>query len=804
MAETKIKIVVDDSGVTKFIDEAGQEINKFADGLKETRLELKRIQDAIASGTFKDDELLKLQKRAGELKDKMGDLAEETRANAGNAFEGLNNNLGLTSDRLMNLDFEGASASLKGLTANAQNLTFGEVKKGLKDFVTGLGNLAKAILANPVLLLAGIIAAIFMNWDALVKLWNTSEIDGLKKAQASLEAQNKAMNEQIALEKAKGKYGQETYYRLTQILRNEIEILKLKEKQLKLEGDDEEMQKANEDRQKKILELKQAQVEADGKIFQAVENAKATLDPVVALQQKKTDSAKEELDALELIKQRQQDQKADLETMTGEMGKYQSLLGKEKTLRDKLQGLVERGVMTNAQALSLQAKAGNSQQKSKEIQEDINKLIREKIAGIDGEVKGIFSANGGYAEQIRLLSEAANKKMDAVKSDEELAQIEEAKRKQDERNAEAKRKREERLAKIEEAKKKLAEEVLAIEKEIAEFKFRGLSAQEIEIREADKKYEIQKATFIQAKKSKEDLELLESQHNIIVGEINQKYADEKYVKDEAIRQKEIAQVEEQFQLLQQLTSTAKENEIADAVKNAEKKYETANGDAATDLAIKIELENKIAEINKKYADEEIKTAKEKSDKLIEIDQKNAEKRQAIRDFVVQQIGNGLSIISQMQELGLQNELRIAESQNKTEEQKDAIRKKYFEKQKQVQIAQALLSTFESAVNMFNAVSKSPITTAFPAAPYIATASAVALGLLNVAKIRNTQFSGGGSSSSSTAQAPSFSSLSTPQPSMNGVNVQGQQDQPVFQTYVVSGTITDNQELSQLIYNQSKL
>ena len=160
----------------------------------------------------------------------------------------------------------------------------------------------------------------------------------------------------------------------------------------------------------------------------------------------------------------------------------------------------------------------------------------------------------------------------------------------------------------------------------------------------------------------------------------------------------------------------------------------------------------------------------------------------------------------MQELALQNELQIAETQNQSEEQKDAIRRKYFEKQKQVQIAQALLSTFESAVNMFNSVSKSPITTAFPAAPFIASASAVALGLLNVAKIRNTQFSGSASSSTSASSSASgsFSALSQPQASTNNMNVQGQQEQPVFQTYVVSGTITDNQELSQLIYNQSKL
>ncbi|CAB4153517.1 hypothetical protein UFOVP636_4 [uncultured Caudovirales phage] len=803
MAETKIKIVIDDSGVTKFIDEAGQEINKFADGLKETRLELKRIQDAIASGTFKDDELLKLQKRAGELKDKMGDLAEETRANAGNAFEGLNNNLGLTSDRLMNLDFEGASASLKGLTANAQSLTFGEVKKGLKDFVTGLGNLAKAILANPILLLVGIIAAIFLNWDALVKLWNSSEIASLKKAEESLARQRDLLQQSIEIEQSRGKYSKVLYEDKQKLLRLQVEELKLAQKRLELEGDEEEALKKKEEREKAIADIKKAQVEADGKIFQAVQGAKEYMDPAVAFAQKKKDAAQQELEAIELIKQRNNENNLLLDDANNKEWQFVRVQDTSVKLRDRLQILVEQGILTQEQANQKAIAGGKHQRDREKVEAEIVALGKAKMEQMQWEKQNLANINGSYFDQLKTLQQVADAKMNEVKSEEELKQIEEDKRKQEERNAEAKRKREERLAKIEEARKKLAEDVRVIEKEIAEFKFRGLSAQEMEIREADKKYEIQKATFIQAKKSKEELAVLESQHNIVVAEINKKYADEKYLKDEEIRQKELARVEEQFQLLQQLTSTAKENEVADAIANAEKKYETANNDAQTELAIKLELENKIAEINKKYADEEIKTAKEKSDKLIEIDQKNAEKREAIRDFVIQQIGNGLSIISQMQELGLQNELRIAEAQNKTEEQKDAIRKKYFEKQKQVQIAQALLSTFESAVNMFNAVSKSPITTAFPAAPYIATASAVALGLLNVAKIRNTQFSGG-SSNATSPQAPNFSSLSTPQPSMNGSNVQGQQDQPVFQTYVVSGTITDNQELSQLIYNQSKL
>lgn len=801
MAETKIKIVVDDSGVTKFIDSAGEEITKFADGLKETRLELKRIQDAIASGMFKGDELLQLQKRAGELKDKMGDLAEETRANAGNAFEGFNNNLGLTQDRLMNLDFEGASASLKGLTASAKNLTFKEVQKGIGDMIGGLKNLATAILSNPLLLMAGIITGIIVYWKELNTLFNMAETSKLEKQKKILESELKTMESQLAVEKAKGISIEKSYNQESAILRKKIDIASEEEKLARLKGDTDAITEATKNKEQAIYDLKVLQAQLEGKINAGVEEAKRTNDEAYGLQQKKNESAKTELEAIESIKTLN---RQDIETAKQkalQLGLMNIFYSKQKFSLDDINDAKAQGLITERQVNQWI----NNEYKAREsVENNLRKNALDRINAGNSEIEQIKLVVAGRSNELKGLYQSAKTKMDAVKSEEELAKIEEEKRKKAEADAEAKRKREERLRQLEEERKKLAEDVLAIEKEMTEFKRRGMSPVEAELFQAEEKFKIQLATFEKAKKSKEEIEQLELLHQQHLQEIIKKYDDEQYVIDEAQRQKDYARAEEQFKLLQQLQSTAKENEINDAVLNAEKLYEQANGDAKTELAIQEDLKKKIADITKKYADEEEKINKEKNDKLIEQDKELAEKRQAIRDFTIGQISNGLSIISGIQELALQNELRIADAQNKTEEQKDAIRKKYFEKQKQVQVAQALLSTFESAVNMFNSVSKSPVTTAFPMAPYIASASAVALGLLNVAKIRNTQFSGSASSSASTPQAPNFSSLSAPQPTMNGVNVQGQQEQPVFQTYVVSGTITDNQELSQLIYNQSKL
>lgn len=800
MAETKIKIVVDDSGVTKFIDSAGEEITKFADGLKETRLELKRIQDAIASGMFKGDELLQLQKRAGELKDKMGDLAEETRANAGNAFEGFNNNLGLTQDRLMNLDFEGATASLKGLTASAKNLTFKEVQKGIGDMLGGLKDLATAILKNPLLLLSSIIIGIAMNWKELNTLFNMAETSKLEKQKKILESELKTMESQLAIEKAKGISIEKSYNQESAILRKKIDIASEEEKLARLKGDTDAITEATKNKEQAIYDLKVLQAQLEGKINAGVEEAKRTNDEAYGLQQKKNESAKTELEAIESIKTLN---RQDIETAKQkalQLGLMNIFYSKQKFSLDDINDAKAQGLITERQVNQWI----NNEYKAREsVENNLRKNALDRINAGNSEIEQIKLVVAGRSNELKGLYQSAQTKMDAVKSEEELAKIEEEKRKKAERDAEAKRKREEKLRQLEEAKKKLAEDVLAIEKEMAEFQRRNFTPQQKEIFDLEEKYKLQKATLEQAKVSQEELKQLETNYLISRATINKKYADEEWLKNEEKRKKEVERAEEQFKLLQQLQSTAKENEINDAVLNAEKMFEQANGDAQTELAIQEDLKKKIADITKKYADEEEKINKEKNDKLIEQDKELAEKRQAIRDFTIGQISNAISIISGIQELGLQNELRIAEAQNKTEEEKDAIRKKYFEKQKQVQVAQALLSTFESAVNMFNSVSKSPVTTAFPMAPYIASASAVALGLLNVAKIRNTQFSGS-SQTASSPQAPNFSSLSAPQPTMNGVNVQGQQEQPVFQTYVVSGTITDNQELSQLIYNQSKL
>ena len=780
MANT-IDFNVNTNAVT-VLNQTGVAAENTAKGFKSAKQELRALQNQMLEMDQTSAEFKKASLRAAELKDNISDLGAEINANAGNAFEGLSNNVGLFSSRLMSLDLKGAGQALTNMGGAVKNINFATVKEELGGMIKGVWNLAKALLANPIFLLVGVIAAIAMNWDALVKLWNTSDIEKLKQAQAALEGQNKAINEQIALEKARGKYGQETYYRQTQVLRNEIEILKLKEKQMQLEGEDEEMQKAYEERQKKIVDLKQAQVEADGKIFQAVENAKGVLDPVIALQQKKTDAAKEELGALELIKQRQQDQSADIQTMTGEMGKYQALLGKEVSLRDKLKGLVERGVMTRAQAMQMEAQAGNSQNKSKQIQQDINKLIQDKLAGIDGEIKGIASANGGYAEQMRILQEAANKKMDAVKSEEQIAAEKETERKKEEAAAEAKRKRDQRAADAESKRKEIQQQTLEIHKQIDEYNRRNLSDKDKELFLLDEKYKKDRKILEQSAEGKKLLLQYDEQYLITKQDLEDKYA-------RIANDKRIAQEDAAFALRQELEKDQQQKEIDALIASYESKFLVSKSDKELEkeLTEQFEIENNA--IVKKYRDKQneenaIAAAKE----LTEL--KKAEDAKA--QLRIDAMKTSLSIISDLA--------------GAFAGESEAQQRKAFNIQKGVSIATATIDTYLAAQGAYRS-QMAILTPDAPVRAAVAAGIAIASGLARVAIISKQQFKGSGGAPSGGGgggSTPAAGGITAPSPA-NFAFLQNQPNQqPPLQAYVVGTQVSSNLEAQQLIQNQSRL
>lgn len=133
-------------------------------------------------------------------------------------------------------------------------------------------------------------------------------------------------------------------------------------------------------------------------------------------------------------------------------------------------------------------------------------------------------------------------------------------------------------------------------------------------------------------------------------------------------------------------------------------------------------------------------------------------------------------------------------------------KKGFQIAKTLGIAQATISTIEGTQNAFTTASASPITTVFPAYPFIQAGIAAAAGIARIASIRAQQFNGGGNAPKPTANGGGGSmggSTSAPAVDLSFLNVNGNKSQPL-QAYVLATNVSSAQEAEQKIKDQSKI
>ena len=184
-----LKLSFNDEGTFQGLEEVNKELKKVdetaqdtAKGFTSAKAELRALQNQMLQMDQSSDEFKKASARAAELKDNISDLSAEINANAGNAFEGLSNNVGLFGSRLMDLDLKGAGQALSAMGGAVRRIDFKTLKDEVGGLVKGLGNLALSVVSNPFFLIAGTLAAIAYNYKEIAK-WAT---------QTSLEQQNLA------------------------------------------------------------------------------------------------------------------------------------------------------------------------------------------------------------------------------------------------------------------------------------------------------------------------------------------------------------------------------------------------------------------------------------------------------------------------------------------------------------------------------------------------------------------------------------------------------------------------------------
>jgi hypothetical protein len=196
----------------------------------------------------------------------------------------------------------------------------------------------------------------------------------------------------------------------------------------------------------------------------------------------------------------------------------------------------------------------------------------------------------------------------------------------------------------------------------------------------------------------------------------------------------------------------REKAAADAKAAAEK--EAADRKAISDKATadRLKAEQEVSDLVNKLYEENVKEFEKAEQAKLDAAKKAAAEEealrlkaiadeQAVKEAKIQLATSTLSALSNITALFGKNNEKVA--------------KRAFQIQKAISIAQATISTYESANAIFASTAKNPITVAFPGAPFVAAGVAVAAGLANVATIAAQQFQGSTSGGNNGANPPSF-------------------------------------------------
>ena len=323
-----------------------------------------------------------------------------------------------------------------------------------------------------------------------------------------------------------------------------------------------------------------------------------------------------------------------------------------------------------------------------------------------------------------------------------------------------------------------AKEQMDITRQLEEEKNRVMEesrAKDLDALRIKYKYEQQEAekNFKEGALKKEDYDKLlfqmEESKRVDIANVNTKWDKLELDAFNAKEQERFKLEDEQFNALQKLRNSARDQELLELVQGYDAKFLAAKDNAELEKELTEQFNKEQAAIVKKYQDEQDKIDKENAAK------KKAEIK-ALNEYRVKAAEDTLQVVSNLAELFA----------GKSEKQQ----KKAFQIQKAVNIATAVIDTYKAANT---ALASSP-----PPFNYIAMAAAITAGLVNVKKIASQQFqsssssSGGGGSNAPTGAAPMTANFNTI--GSSGINQLAQLQQTPTQAYVVSGEVTSAQAL----------
>lgn len=247
----------------------------------------------------------------------------------------------------------------------------------------------------------------------------------------------------------------------------------------------------------------------------------------------------------------------------------------------------------------------------------------------------------------------------------------------------------------------------------------------------------------------------------------------------------------------EIEKEAREKREAEELAKRTKTYE----DDINAIQIKIGTENKIQEEGLKFSDDIDAFWKAKMDERDKYyDEKKAER---------QKLRSQMAVELTQQTLQLTADIATAFAKDD-----EASQKKAFEINKKVQLALATIEMIKGVQSAFTSAQASPYTAVFPGYPYIQAAMAAAYGIMNIRKISQTQFEGGGGGAAGGMEgAAGGAGGAMSAPLQGGVNNtstmlenlgQGQQEQKPIKAYVLQTDVASEDQKIKAIENKSKI
>jgi hypothetical protein len=676
--------------------------------LKQEQRELKKAllagQEALGVEKY-----TQLTQRLGEVNDQLKDIAESAGQNAGPPLENLKNISGGLGDRLKNLDFEGLSQDIRNFAGNIKNVSF----KGFIDGVKGLGgafsSLGKALLSNPIFLIAAAIISVGL----AVKSFLDGQREDVDKFNASVDANTEKRKEQERLLFAKAAGNTQKITQL-KIQSNQQDLKDTQAKINKLIEQDARAYGLSEDQEKQLSDLraKLRQQQIDGELIK--------VEQINALNQKRVD-----LEAEFSTRNLNDRQKAEAQ-LTAEYSKREQelrALGATQEDLDKLgevyatrlQKLRDGFAQTDAQTAKSAADAAKAKQDAIIAeQKAANDAIKQAQAEFDAQSKSAQQNElDAVAEKYRKLKEQAEKaKVDTTQIVELQGKEEQAIRDKYAQQT------------LDLIKQSKAEQLAAVEELVLENETLQKGARQAELDALGEVY-FEKVETLKA--ANKDASAIQEEWDKKRQEIIDKYAqadvDKEKERQQAVLTAQNAGLNSRQQALNNDLAALKAD--YDARIALAKKYgqDTSALEAEYQDAVKVKRIQAAAETVQMWTD----AAGQALDALNSVNEaKAAELGKRLSDLDKQI--EGARTKQQRDEL-IKRRKALEEEQRKT-----------FEKSKKSQIAQTIITTIGSATAAFASqlVVGDPTSVVRGA---VAAAAALTAGYANVQKIKQTQFEG---------------------------------------------------------------